>query len=1525
MQHPKSRIITLCSLVFTLGVAFWFSFVSLAQAAPNDNRCLSSEARPIQQNLPADLTDLQSSPPTTPTTPSNITCLGYGENEVWFRWNFPATEPITNFRVELQSDGGSWQQIDTVTIPDDPWNVNGQVRLTHKHTDNSVEPYKRRYRVRAYRRSDDKFSDYSKVCNGRRNYETENVRLFYGIKGTDDCPGRAGGSRRACLSDVTNSAGNNLYAQRAAEIVQGSINALERIGYGRSAGQHPSLDKIPINAQWCDGGGCASGNSRGMGLAPEHLETTMSKPKAWVTSLHETFHFQQYRYWGISDPDNDWVVEGQARMSQDKVCIGGDRDNCTHFDDAVGDFAGISYLDEVNNYLTDPANDSGGDLLYASINRRDYQAALFWAYLLEKYGTSPGDDVEDGMNFLVTFWEDSANNAGRDGIAIIDSTLSELGHSASFEDVWKDFAVANYAKDYDSQTKYQYADANTSEPGGNYKKVGLAVDQFLDTDEQIVRPGESLAPWTARYYEIQPSTDLAIVDFQVIQDSGSPVYYTLMALDIDGQVMVEENQEARHFDYTLVNNEYHRVMLMVASLKNHANYRLSINGTQPQLRIVSPTFDDKVRVGAPTAPEKFRVIVEVLGPDGTPLEGVTADNFEFQVGDKSIPESQQLTSAEIMDQFWFLLRAPTQDSPGTYDLQVEYSTALSDIEVNAVQYQPRDAADNVIVVDHSGSMSEEDKMPSAKAAAKVYVDSWNSNDKIGVIGFDSSLGPRFNLTDWDSSSRDNAINTIDNMTADRGTAIGDAVRAGWNDLDNNGTDDHEWALILLSDGMETAGSEDFGTVIDDLVSSRRNGDKVPVVHTVAVGPDADQARMQRASRRTNGRYRYVAAPASASARQDTATQIYFDLTETYRQIATEVSGQQQFFAENNTLTTGAINNTHDVPIQVENGASALVVSLNIQYLTNFINVDLKDPNGNDAPGIRNEGPNHFVWQITNPMGGEWTLEIEPIISGRQTVSARYQAQAAVKSEVTMELFLTGPTDDPVAGLPVTILTSLTDNGPISGATVEATITPQAAGSEPTTLTLFDDGQHNDGAAGDGLYGAIFRDTTTLAPHIVSVVADGQSSISGPFHRELEAAFYPTHNDDDNDGLPNEWEIEYGLAPNQANETQDPDFDGLPNENEYNTGTDPFNPDTDGDGITDGSDFEPLIPAQDAIAEIRAMAHPGNGQLVINYTQPQTYARIDIYRSQTVAGDYSSVAGFLGEEATGSYTDTTVTNGQMYCYILIARDFNFQESQTAATCATPRGDYIDPHGLVMVQNTNNQNQVPNPNVTLELWASDLYLPESLDPGQSRSVDSEASGVVEMKISNQSNLADANWQPYVTSRQWDLGVSQGQAKVYAQYRDGAGNTSRIYADMVEVTEEARVTADLMVHKTASPEPVTVNQPLTYTLTISNNGPDIASSVRLTDTLPSGVTLAMASPSCQTTTGTVSCNVGNLQSGESNRLQIIVTPTEVGTIQNRVVISSATTDETPANNQQTVQSTVQDAQDDEHNVYIPLILKP
>ena len=74
-------------------------------------------------------------------------------------------------------------------------------------------------------------------------------------------------------------------------------------------------------------------------------------------------------------------------------------------------------------------------------------------------------------------------------------------------------------------------------------------------------------------------------------------------------------------------------------------------------------------------------------------------------------------------------------------------------------------------------------------------------------------------------------------------------------------------------------------------------------------------------------------------------------------------------------------------------------------------------------------------------------------------------------------------------------------------------------------------------------------------------------------------------DTDGDGLPDYWEENSGLDPDDSTGDNgalgDPDLDGLSNADELAHGTDPLNPDTDQDGWSDGLEvakgYDPLDP------------------------------------------------------------------------------------------------------------------------------------------------------------------------------------------------------------------------------------------------------------------------------------------------------------------------------------------------------------
>ncbi len=158
----------------------------------------------------------------------------------------------------------------------------------------------------------------------------------------------------------------------------------------------------------------------------------------------------------------------------------------------------------------------------------------------------------------------------------------------------------------------------------------------------------------------------------------------------------------------------------------------------------------------------------------------------------------------------------------------------------------------------------------------------------------------------------------------------------------------------------------------------------------------------------------------------------------------------------------------------------------------------------------------------------------------------------------------------------------------------------------------------------------------------------------------------------------------------------------------------------------------------------------------------------------------------------------------------------------------------------------------------------------------------------------------------------GILQNSAGVASDITD-PNSTNDLTFELTTVNS----LADLAIGQGVSPDPVTAGNNLTYTLTITNLGPSTATSVVVTDTLPSGVSLVTAAFSQGTGCAGNSqliCNLGILA------VQSTATITVVGTVDSGITttlnnfaeVNSITVDPIAGNNRVTSVSQVDSSTD-------------
>jgi uncharacterized repeat protein (TIGR01451 family) len=117
------------------------------------------------------------------------------------------------------------------------------------------------------------------------------------------------------------------------------------------------------------------------------------------------------------------------------------------------------------------------------------------------------------------------------------------------------------------------------------------------------------------------------------------------------------------------------------------------------------------------------------------------------------------------------------------------------------------------------------------------------------------------------------------------------------------------------------------------------------------------------------------------------------------------------------------------------------------------------------------------------------------------------------------------------------------------------------------------------------------------------------------------------------------------------------------------------------------------------------------------------------------------------------------------------------------------------------------------------------------------------------------------------------------------DGAGD------DFATATIDAAAAADLRLSKTADVSNPRVGEQVVFTVTLTNDGPDAATNVAVTDLLPSGLTFVSSNPSAGSYNSTSGVwTVGTVNNGQSVTLTITATANSLGATNNVAQVTAS-----------------------------------
>lgn len=198
--------------------------------------------------------------------------------------------------------------------------------------------------------------------------------------------------------------------------------------------------------------------------------------------------------------------------------------------------------------------------------------------------------------------------------------------------------------------------------------------------------------------------------------------------------------------------------------------------------------------------------------------------YGFRPADPSIPLNAPLNAEHGVD--------TTQ--PQTI-LEIPSAAVITGIE--ALWRENKKPVDLVVVMDISGSMRG-DKITSARSSLMQFINKLDDSDRLRIDLFNDQITTLTPLTPI-GEKRQQVLDSVSGIFEQNNTSLYDAILNAYEGLQTEGDPNHICAIVVLSDGADTASVATLDEIIQQIQLSEDEGGNAIKVFTIAFGEDAD--------------------------------------------------------------------------------------------------------------------------------------------------------------------------------------------------------------------------------------------------------------------------------------------------------------------------------------------------------------------------------------------------------------------------------------------------------------------------------------------------------------------------------------------------------------------------------------------------------------------------------------------------------------------------------------------------------------
>jgi Ca-activated chloride channel family protein len=255
-----------------------------------------------------------------------------------------------------------------------------------------------------------------------------------------------------------------------------------------------------------------------------------------------------------------------------------------------------------------------------------------------------------------------------------------------------------------------------------------------------------------------------------------------------------------------------------------------------------------------------KVADEPLSTFSIDVDAASYSNVRRFLNDNELPPPDAVRIEEMVNYFHYDYPQPGKKDPFSINTEMadcpwnkNHKLVLIGLQGKKIPMENLPPSNLVFLIDVSGSMEDEMKLPLVKSSMKLLVDQLREEDKISIVVYAGNAG--LVLSPTSGSEKTKIREAIDNLEAGGSTAGGEGILLAYKTAKENRMENGNNRIILCTDGDFNVGVSNNGD-LERLVEKERESGVFLTVLGYGMGNYKD-SKMEVLADKGNGNHAYI--------------------------------------------------------------------------------------------------------------------------------------------------------------------------------------------------------------------------------------------------------------------------------------------------------------------------------------------------------------------------------------------------------------------------------------------------------------------------------------------------------------------------------------------------------------------------------------------------------------------------------------------------------------------------------------------